>query len=225
MEWEYKHEKATRLPVKVSISEIKRKHMEQEGEVYPYPAIKVEMPKEKNAALSMSEIGTAMHMVMEAADFGRKYECAEDVSRVIASLLADGRLSEEEGKALRFGELESFFQSDLARRLHHAVQIEKEQSFAMLVDAKAVFSDSVFSDVDEKVLINGIIDCYFVETDGNVVLLDYKSDRVFDETVFKARYEIQMGLYKKALERALSKRVSEVYIYSFAMKDAIRLDL
>ena len=225
MEWEYKHEKATRLPVKVSISEIKRKHMEQGGEVYPYPAIKVEMPKEKNAALSMAEIGTAMHMVMEAADFGRKYECAEDVSRVIASLLADGRLSEEEGKALRFGELESFFQSDLARRLHHAVQIEKEQSFAMLVDAKAVFSDSVFSDVDEKVLINGIIDCYFVESDGNVVLLDYKSDRVFDETVLKARYEIQMGLYKKALERALSKRVSEVYIYSFAMKDAIRLDL
>ncbi len=79
-----------------------------------------------------------------------------------------------------------------------------------------------FADVEDTVLINGIIDCYFME--GNdIVLVDYKSDRLFQEDAFRNRYEIQLKLYQRALEQALGKKVTEVYIYSLAMGRGILL--
>ena len=68
----------------------------------------------------------------------------------------------------------------------------------------------------DTILVNGIIDCYFIEND-QVILLDYKSDRIYDEEELKARYRIQLQLYKIALERALGLPVEETYIYSLAM--------
>ena len=74
----------------------------------------------------------------------------------------------------------------------------------------------------DTILVNGIIDCYFIEK-GKVVLLDYKSDRTYDEGELKERYRIQLQLYKIALERALGLPVEETYIYSLAMGREISL--
>ena len=72
------------------------------------------------------------------------------------------------------------------------------------------------------VLVQGIIDAWFIE-DGEIVLLDYKTDRVEDEETLLRRYRLQLELYKRALEAATNKKVKEVYIYSFDLGSVIKL--
>lgn len=69
--------------------------------------------------------------------------------------------------------------------------------------------------MEEFIQINGIIDCYFIEENG-VVLVDYKSDRLWQEDAFREKYNIQLRLYKEALERVTELPVKACYIYAFA---------
>ena len=72
------------------------------------------------------------------------------------------------------------------------------------------------------VLIQGIVDVWFLE-DGEIVLLDYKTDMVSSEKTLTDRYAVQLELYKRALEAATGKKVKETYIYSFTLNKVIKL--
>ena len=85
----------------------------------------------------------------------------------------------------------------------------------MLVEPKEVFLDDIYQNMEEFIQINGIIDCYFIEENG-VVLVDYKSDRLWQEDAFREKYNIQLRLYKEALERVTELPVKACYIYAFA---------
>ena len=81
---------------------------------------------------------------------------------------------------------------------------------------KELFFGEEYAEVSAKILLNGIIDCYFMERDG-IILLDYKTDRIYDEEKLRERYRIQLELYRAALERTLGLPVQQVYLYSFAL--------
>ena len=95
----------------------------------------------------------------------------------------------------------------------------REKPFMMGVPANEL--DSKFPK-EEMVLVQGIIDAWFIEGD-ELVLLDYKTDRVSEEKTLSDRYKVQLDLYKRALEAATLKKVKEVYIYSFALGKVIAL--
>ena len=139
-----------------------------------------------------------------------------------AELVQRGRLTEEEGKYLRRRELLQFFESELAERLRGAERIEKERPFSVLMQPKEVFFGEEYREVTDEILVNGIIECYFTGKDVGI-LIDYKSDRIYDEEDLKARYRIQLELYRTALERAMGISIRETYLYSFAMGKAILL--
>ena len=98
-------------------------------------------------------------------------------------------------------------------------ELVREKPFMMGVSAREL--DEKFPE-DEMVLVQGIIDAWFIE-DGDIVLLDYKTDRVDDEETLIRRYKLQLELYKRALEAATNKKVKEVYIYSFDLGSVIKL--
>lgn len=223
LNWEYPFAKETKLPSKLSISEVKRKFQEDGmDEPRPRPRDTISLPdRAQKTKLTAAEIGTAMHVFLEEADLRQPYDAAA-IDALAEGLVQSGRLTAQEGAALRKKELLQFFRSDLAKRLRAAEQIVKEQPFSLLMQPKELFFGADYADTKDKILLNGIMDCYFVEK-GRVILLDYKSDRLYDEKEWKARYEIQLSLYRKALERALGLPVAEVYLYSFAMGRAIAL--
>ncbi|MFQ7476926.1 3'-5' exonuclease, partial [Anaerotignum sp.] len=224
LSWKYDYETATMLPTKVSISEIKRRYQaEISGEEAPMPQ-ELQIPQfgQKKEGLTASEIGTAMHTVMEAADLRKIYD-ADTLEELLAELQQQGRLMEEERAAIRRKELLAFFASDLAKRMQKADEIHKEQPFAMLVEPKEVFLDDIYQNMEEFIQINGIIDCYFVEENA-VVLVDYKSDRLWQEDAFREKYKIQLRLYKEALERVTDLPVKACYIYAFAPGKTIPID-
>lgn len=89
-------------------------------------------------------------------------------------------------------------------------KLYKEKQFVVGLKASDIYPEQ---DSDEIILVQGIIDVFF-EEDGELVLLDYKSDVVRDEAQLIERYKVQLIYYKKALEQILGKRVKEMIIYS-----------
>ena len=222
--WEYPYLKSTQLQGKVSISEIKRRF--SEDEITYDPQIKLEFPSQmepQTTELTTSQIGTAMHTVMEFLDLRKSYTKA-DLDESIENLVERNILEEKEALALRRKEILDFFQSSLAKRMQQANILERERTFAMLVSASEVYPNEEYKEVEDKILINGIIDCYFIEGES-LVLVDYKSDRIYKEEEFKKRYLIQLKLYAKALGAALDKKVEECYIYSFALGREVLVEL
>ncbi len=136
-------------------------------------------------------------------------------------LVKQGRLNEEMSKLLQKKKLLSFYRCDLALRMKAAAkrgELSREQPFVMGRPADEVEGDGS----DTMVLIQGIIDAFFIE-DGEIVLLDYKTDAVRTKRALIERYQKQLDWYQKALESNLGRPVKEKVIYSFALEKAIWL--
>ena len=74
-------------------------------------------------------------------------------------------------------------------------------------------------------LVQGIIDCYFIEN-GNAVLVDYKSDRARGRREeLCRRYAPQLALYKQALEKILGLPVAETLLVLLDTTEVVRLNL
>lgn len=80
------------------------------------------------------------------------------------------------------------------------------------------------TDRDERILLQGIADCFFYEGDG-VVLIDYKTDRVTaEEAPARAeRYRTQMEYYTRGLRDILGCPVRERYLYFLHCGRAVAL--
>ncbi len=128
-----------------------------------------------------------------------------------------GRLSVEYLQAVRQRKIENFLQSPLAWRMWLAQRrggLYREQPFVLGIDARRLKSD--FPET-ETVLIQGIIDVFFEEEDG-IVLLDYKTDAISSMKELWNRYETQLDYYQEAVRKLSGKPVKERILYSFYLE-------
>lgn len=174
-------------------------------------------------------VGTAVHKFMELLDFKIDYTL-ESIEEYSSKLVKRGILKNEEVKEINFNSIYNFFQSSIGERIRKCKLLEKEHVFAMLLSVDEVddFSNTAkgVNEVSpsDKILVNGMIDCYFIDEFGKVVLVDYKNDKIETEKDFKERYGVQLNYYKLALERSLGFVVEEVYIYSFYLEKEILIN-
>jgi ATP-dependent helicase/nuclease subunit A len=134
-----------------------------------------------------------------------------------------GRIAEEAGDCVWTPDVVKFLASDVGQRMGRAFRrgdLSREKPFMMGVSAKEL--DDRFPE-DEMVLVQGIIDAFFIE-DGEIVLLDYKTDRVPDDQTLVDLYKVQLALYKRALEAATGLKVRECLLYSFALGRQIAVE-
>jgi ATP-dependent helicase/nuclease subunit A len=132
-------------------------------------------------------------------------------------------MNQEELEKLKQDYIYKFTLSHVARRMKRAQELHKlykEKQFVIGVHAKEILTDT---DSEELILIQGIIDVFF-EEDGELVLLDYKSDLVDNTDQLIKRYRIQLEYYRKALEQMLHKKVKDMIIYSLPLAKEIRID-
>ena len=130
------------------------------------------------------------------------------------------RLSREYFEAVREKKILHFLESSLAFRLwraQRAGKLYREQPFVMGISARRLGEEFP---KEEKVLIQGIIDVFFEEEDG-LVLLDYKTDTVKTGGELWNRYETQMDYYQEAVERLMKRRVKEKLLYSFHLEETV----
>lgn len=167
--------------------------------------------------LTAAERGTAMHTFMQYADY-RAAE--EDVSAEAARLAEQGLLSFEERDSLNISQLEEFFRSELYSRMKKCGNIRREQKF-LIKKSDAALDDERLMEYNSNSMLQGIADCMF-EEDGEIVLVDYKTDRVDSGKVLISRYDLQIKLYSAALSKIFGKRVKEAYLYSFSLGKAVK---
>ncbi len=213
---------------KYSVSEIKDLAFQEELSegVSLFPPAKEEdhlVPKFLGGAEKSprgAEKGTAMHRFLECFNFAAE-NFADSVDAERARMVGSSLLTADEDRLLDSAALSLFIKSPLARRMHEAAAkklLFREKAFVMEKEASGVLPDGG----EEPILIQGIIDAYFFE--GNdIILLDYKTDRVKKADVLKARYESQLSIYGEALERAYGKTCRERIIYSLTLSQEIKL--
>jgi ATP-dependent helicase/nuclease subunit A len=131
-------------------------------------------------------------------------------------------VGKDELTCVNVAKIRDFMKTDLAHRMVKAKEngkLYKEQPFVLGVEADQLKSTYPAS---ETVLIQGVIDTFFYEKDEEIILADYKTDRVENADELIKRYRTQLDYYQMALERITYKKVIERYIYSFALGKVIR---
>ena len=178
--------------------------------------------RQKETVLSGADRGTLYHKVLKLMDIN-KVHCMEEMKAQLQTMVSRGKVKEEELRLLNIYNLYQFTTSNIAERMRRAQsrnQLFKEQQFVFGIKANEINKDF---ESDELVLIQGIIDVFF-EEDGELVLLDYKSDAIRDEKLLIKRYEVQLDYYQRALEQMFKKKVKERILYSLYTGKEIRID-
>ena len=226
--YRYPYQGEDQLKMKYTVSELKKyaaASEEEDGEILiPEEEIVPILPnfmKEEEEVKGATK-GTAYHKVMELLDFSKIYTM--DLLREnIENLKNEGYLDAGTAGCIQKKEIMEFLNTNVGKRMQNAARAKtlyREQPFVLGVDAKEFYPDQKKG---EMVLIQGIIDAYF-EEDGEIIVLDYKTDRVQTEAELKDRYREQLRLYTKALEQIIRKKVKEQIIYSFTLRKEIHLE-
>ncbi len=212
----YPYEEATRTQVKMTASQLEKKEEYDGSEDKAFDAereIEIEEEKvfkaEKTGLSKAAERGTVYHKVFELWDYENT-----DVESQLEKLTAQGMITAEQKKLIQPAHFEHFQKTDLGGRMKKAYEnqsLYREQQFVMGIEEKG-----------ELRLIQGIIDAFF-EEDGNIILVDYKTDRNTDEDHYRTVYMPQQEAYAKALEAAKGKPVTEIILYSTELGREIRL--
>ncbi len=172
--------------------------------------------------------GSAVHHILELLDFAALPEGADIdeltgfIKRSMEGFLAAERLTEEENACIVPERIAEFLLTEAAKRMRAAARrgkLRKEQPFMLGLAADRLRPEFPS---DETVLIQGIIDVYWEEADG-LVILDYKTDKVERAKELILRYQTQLDYYEEALARITGKRVKEKLIFSFHLRETISL--
>ncbi len=206
MNYRYPHEALARVPVKLAASQTAGGTVERRFVATARPAAA--------SGLTPAERGTAMHNFMLFADYpSAKQDAATEIDRLVRI----GMLTQAQANVIDRKALTVFFASELYQRLSHSSQCLREFPFTALLPA--TLADSTL-DENEQVVIQGIADCVFYE-DGELVIVDYKTDRVQTDAELLERYSHQLNIYRTSLRKALGIPVRECLLYSFALGRAI----
>lgn len=214
--WKYPDEELTKIEGKSSVSKLTKETENEE--------IKVEIKKPKflegELPLSKAEIGTTVHLVMQKLDFKQNYTI-EKIEQLLEELEQKGIITIQQKEAVSKQKILAFAESKLFKEISQTKKVYKEQPFYINIPVKELYE----SKSDENILVQGIIDLYYITENGEVVLVDYKTDYVPENkaSYLKEKYQNQLNLYKRALEQALGKKVARTYIYSIYLNDIIEL--
>ena len=214
----YPYEQEQAISGKVSVTELKKQTQlpeEHEGlELYPVKESKGTVPRFRAAETTMpgSMRGTIYHAFMENLDFHKK----DVLETQLEEWIKCGKMTRDEAAAVRISDIRRFLESDIGLRMERAEEggrLHREQPFVLGVPAHEIRS---CWQSEELVLVQGIIDAWFEEDDG-IVIVDYKTDRVRTMQMLAGRYHIQLEAYAKAVARLTGKKVKECGIYSFCL--------
>jgi ATP-dependent helicase/nuclease subunit A len=225
LDWNYPYPGAVKLPSKLSVSQLKQSGLEEregmQGPISSSAQVGSEQTPDHDSLLTSLEKGTLMHLLMQHLEF-KPYQSLEELEQAMEELLHRGILTPSELGFLDKGAVLAFFQSSLGQRAIQASHIYREMAFNRVASAGEIMPQG--GELEEELLIQGVIDLYFLEG-GEAVLVDYKTDRLqpFNRQERIESYRIQLEQYRKAIEEIKGIKVKEGYLYFFSQGEALRL--
>lgn len=209
----YKYEALSGVLMKRAASEVDRNFVDRDYFASSMPSFLSE------DGLTGAQKGIATHTFMQFADYAN---ASFNVRAEVKRLNEKGIITDLQAEGINIPAVESFFEGDLAKRILASDKVMREKKFTIEVPINEIYEGTdEFS--DEKVMVQGIADCAFVE-DGELVVVDYKTDRLKTEEEFVEKYSSQVKLYKKALSICTDYTVKETVLYSFYLGKAITVE-
>lgn len=211
----YPYTQLEKVPAKVAASQLSGEETAVSYAASSRPAFMT------GQSMTGAEKGTALHDFMQYADLKT---AKKDLQTELSRLKEKGFLSAEQASAVDLKKLEAFLQSALYSRMERSAQVHREFRFTVSLPAKDIRENLPPPLSQEQVVLQGAIDCAFLEED-DYVIVDYKTDRIKDPKALSQRYHKQLELYARALFECTGVRVKECVLYSFYLGREIPLQL
>ena len=239
LEYKYKNILDTTIPTKTSVTalkELSNKNDYEEknnnvkienkeiGEIEEQKEISFKEPNflknGKEEKITASKKGSLIHLCLQKLDINIDYDLAK-ITNLLDELEMKKIITSKEKEAINVNKILEFTKSKIWEELKTAKKIEKEKPFYINIKAKDIYN----KETNENILVQGIIDLYYIDKDNNINLVDYKTDYIENgnEIELVNRYKEQLYLYKKALEQVYKKEVKNTYIYSVYLNKEIRI--
>jgi len=219
LNWQYKHQSIEGIPTKTSVSKLKEER-EQEIQITQEPKFINEEAKTK---LTGAQKGTLIHLCLQKMRETEEYNL-EKITELIEGLKDKEIITEIEAQNIDKEKLLEYTNSQLWTELKQAKEIHKEHPFYINIKASRIYNQ-INKEDDEDILVQGVIDLFFIDKDDNLILVDYKTDYVQNENELIEKYKGQLDLYKEALEQSLDKKVDKMCIYSVYLNKLIEIGI
>lgn len=217
LNWQYKYKEMTNIQSKMSVTKIKElknndTQKQQHIEIKP----KFMLDKTK---VSSAERGTIIHLILQKLDFTKEYS-KEELAQFVNNLCNKNIITQIQKDSINIEKIYQIINTQFIKNLKNAKEIKKETPFYTYINTKEIYN----TQNSENILVQGIIDLYYINQQNEVILVDYKTDYVEgsgEELIDK--YKVQLEIYKKALEESLKEKVKHVYIYSIYLNKEIEI--
>lgn len=237
LNYTYPNKLATTIPTKTSVTKLKQVEQEKIDigieeligkqrnledkieDVIEFPKPQFLKLEEKNK-LTGAQKGTLIHLCMQNLDEKVDYNLIK-VKELINSLVEKQIITKIEADNINPFKILEFTKSEIWRELKTAKLIEREKPFYLNIPANTIYNE----EIEETILVQGVIDLYYVNKNNELILVDYKTDYIEKNKKYELvnKYKKQLELYQEALEQSFNKKVSKKYIYSTCLGQAIEI--
>lgn len=195
----------------VSIEELEQSESKEFKQEMAKPKF---LNEEKEQKLTSAQKGTIMHLCFQRLDHTKSYDY-ESIKAFVQEMVDKNIITKLEADSINFKKLVEYTKSNLWQELKKAKKVYKEQPFYINLKAKDIYENSS----EDNILVQGIIDLFYINQNDEVILVDYKTDWVQEgeELQLVKKYSRQLEIYEQALERALGRKVDKKYIYSVSL--------
>ena len=217
LNWQYKYKEMTNIQSKMSVTKIKElKNNETQKQQHIEIKPKFMLDKTK---VSSAERGTIIHLILQKLDFTKEYS-KEELAQFVNNLCTKNIITQIQKDSIDIEKIYQIINTQFIKNLKNAKEIKKETPFYTYINTKEIYN----TQNSENILVQGIIDLYYINQQNEVILVDYKTDYVEgsgEELIDK--YKVQLEIYKKALEESLKEKVKHIYIYSIYLNKEIEI--
>ena len=222
--YRYPYAAAARTASKLTATQLKGRTLDLEAAEAAEPALRTAVPPARrphfraDEALTGREKGNATHLFMQFVRYARCVSTA-GVQEELERLVRERFLTPRQAEAVDCERILRLFSGPFGKRILAAEKVQREFKFSILTDAGAYDAAAA----GEQVMLQGVVDCFW-EEDGALVLVDFKTDRVYGDPVRKTvDYTPQLNAYAQALGRIFCLPVKEKYLYFFDCDSAVEV--
>ena len=198
LNWQYSHQASIDEITKTSVTALKNNNNKK-------IEIKKLITDDKTDKLTPAQIGTLVHLAMQQLK-------DSDIDQMLENIKISAIEKQELIKRKQI--FENYIRSDLFKMLQEAKEVNRETPFFMYIDSE---------NKEDKILVQGVIDLYFIDSNGNINLVDYKTDYAEKEEELVEKYKMQLNLYSTALSKSMKKEVTNKFIYSTKFNKLIKI--
>lgn len=240
LEYKYPCDKVSEIPAKISVSKLYPELLDEYNDAAviekKVKSLSTQKPRFMDSENRAADKGTATHLFLQFCDYENMTTDRNHINEEISRLISKNFISEDIAKLIRVNEIVKFTDSNLFKSIINASEIHRELRFNVFVPASEFTTDSKLKleYANQKILVQGVIDLCYFDKNGDLILCDYKTDRIPQEIrndpleikqMFEEAHRQQLTYYSYAIKEIFGRKPDKTYIYSLAYGDTFEIKL